>query len=82
MLLEILQVWSQWIRFPSQEKFPDLSRKWIEFVNDPDFKPSVYSRICIENFGGKYIKSGKRIHLIRDNLPIPIIYSLLCRSKN
>ena len=46
-------------------------------MNDPDFMPSVHSRICIEHFDGKYIKSGKRIHLIRENLPIPTIYSFL-----
>ena len=61
--------------FPRQEKFPDLSKKWMEFANDPDFKPSVHSRICIEHFDGKYVKSGKRNHLIWDNLPIPTIHT-------
>ena len=63
--------------FPRQEKFPDLSKKWTEFVNDHDFKPSVHSRICIglEHFDGKYVKTGKRNHLIWDNLPIPTIHN-------
>ena len=62
--------------FPRQEKFPDLSKKiWIEFVNDPDFKPSVHSWICIEHFDGKYVKNGKRNHLIWDTLPIPTIHT-------
>ena len=61
--------------FPRQENFPDLSKKWIEFVNDPDFKPSVHSGICIEHFDGKYVKIGKRNHLIWDNLPIPTIHT-------
>ncbi len=61
--------------FPRQEKFPDLSKKWREFVNDPDFKPSVRSRICIEHFDGKCVKTGKRNHSIWDKLPIPTIHT-------
>ena len=49
---------------PRQENFLDLKKKWIEFVNDPDFKPSVHSLISIEHFDGKYVKTGKWNHLI------------------
>ena len=44
-------------------------------MNDPDFKPSVHSRICIEHFDGKYVKTGKRNKLIWENLPIPTIHT-------
>ena len=35
---------------PTQENFLDLRKKFIEFMNDPDFKPTVHSRICIEHY--------------------------------
>ena len=61
--------------FPRQEKFPDLRKKWIEFANDPDFKPSIHSWICFEHFDGKYVKTRKRNHLIWVYLPIPTIHT-------
>ena len=30
-------------RFPTQENFPDLRKKLIKFMNDPDFKPTVHT---------------------------------------
>ena len=45
--------------FPTQENFLDLMKKLIEFMNDPDFKPTVHSRICIEHYDEKYVKTEK-----------------------
>ena len=61
--------------FPSEEKYPGLREKWIQFVSESNFTPSQHSRICIQHFEEKYVKFGKRNHLKWEMLPIPTIHT-------
>ena len=61
--------------FPSEEKYPELRKKWIEFVNKVDLQPSANSRICQDHFEEKYISFGKKNHLKWELQPIPTIHT-------
>lgn len=61
--------------FPCAEKYPDLRKKWIQFVSEINFEPSSHSRICIHHFEERFIKFGKRNHLKWELSPVPTIHT-------
>ena len=61
--------------FPCAEKYPDLRKKWIQFVSENNFEPSSHSRICIHHFEERFIKFGKRNHLKWELSPVPTIHT-------
>ncbi|XP_065650514.1 THAP domain-containing protein 3-like [Hydra vulgaris] len=62
--------------FGFSENNPDLLNQWVVFINRKLLKPSKNSAICAKHFEEKYLKIGKRVTLIWDLNPVPIIYCL------
>ena len=38
----------------------DLCSLWIKFISRNNWKPSIFSGVCIDHFEEKFIKRGKR----------------------
>ena len=60
-------------------EFPDdeeLKQIWVRFVNRKNWKPTEYSRICLNHFDESFIKQGKKKRfLIRNLKPVPTIHT-------
>ena len=68
--------------FPSAQKYPDLRKKWIQFVSERNFEPSSHSRICMHHFEEQFIKFGQRNHLKWELLPVLTIHTNDVNDKN
>ena len=56
---------------PDDETFS----KWVKFVNCKDFILTASSRICVDHFEKRYLRSGlSRINLLWELEPIPTIF--------
>ena len=57
-------------------KKPDLSKKWIRFVNRINWKPTQHSVLCKHHFEKHFIsRTQKGDHLKWHLNPVPTIYS-------
>ena len=61
--------------FPDVDDNPELQQRWIRFINSADWKPTKHSRICENHSEEKFLRHGKRLHLVSKELnPVPTIY--------